>query len=79
MLLEVKVYGRNEEGMLAKRIGAPGSISTGLRWRGREDSNPQPSGPKPDALSIELLPQMRCNQYTKREKLRQGERVDTST
>ena len=26
------------------------------KWYGREDSNPQPSDPKSDALSIELLP-----------------------
>ena len=26
----------------------------GFRWRARQDSNPQPLGPKPSALSIEL-------------------------
>lgn len=26
------------------------------KWRGRRDSNPQPSVPKTDALSIELRP-----------------------
>lgn len=30
------------------------SLITDRVWRSQRDSNPQPSGPKPDALSIEL-------------------------
>lgn len=36
------------------RLGAGAVLAPVLFWRARRDSNPRPSGPKPDALSAEL-------------------------
>ena len=44
-------------------------------WCGREDSNPQPSDPKSDALSVEPLP--RDKKYTDCISLSQGKGLDS--